>query len=119
MIVINKIEDIPLTESMTPPIKYKNLNDVYYLIYGGIWHQCTREVYELATHEILHSKWKKPESVIKASSSNYTVEIESNSSDKKYKVNYSQGFWTCQCKAYEFRRNCSHIEKAKSLCQKI
>ena len=36
--------------------------------------------------------------------------------NKTYRVTeYTNGMWECECKGFEFRRNCSHIKKAKEL----
>jgi len=46
-----------------------------------------------------------------------TFDIPSKSDpNKTYQVTqHIDGTWECECKGYEFRRNCSHIEKAKGM----
>lgn len=109
--MINHIDNIPTVEALLPPIKLKTIYDEYYLIFASKWFQCTAEVYEQVTVDLLHSKWKKK---YKTNNTIFTTEVKSNSSDKTYKVTFNK-YWTCECKAYQFRKSCSHIDVAKNI----
>lgn len=112
--MITRIEDIPITESHNPPIKILGGTGKYYLVFTSTWLECTKQVFELATTDIIRAKWKKPYRAVEKSQEYYTTEIKSNSSDSLYKVTFDK-YWSCECKAYQFRRTCSHIESAKQL----
>lgn len=111
--MITRIEDIPFTKCINPPIKLQGGTGKYYIVFTGIWYECTLEVFNTVTTDQIREKWVR-EKTDKYNTLQFSTVINSNSNSEKYKVVYDR-YWSCECKGYLYRKNCSHIEKAKEL----
>lgn len=86
------------------------IRGITYVIPG--WH----EVPTGTTLEEVHAHWKLPDIYKVKRIENKTIEdtVVSKRSGETYSVRLNNGYWTCTCVGFGFRRKCKHIEEIKA-----
>ena len=99
----------PLLVDIPPTILRIPWEDKTYVVSGSTWVQVpSGTTLEEASKYMVFRGWQTGDS---ANPSSWPVK---GSTGKEYTVNLlKEGFYTCSCPGYSFRRKCKHIEQIK------
>lgn len=100
----------PLVVDIPPSIIRIPWEDKTYVVSGGIWLEVpSGTTLAEASRYMVFKGWETPPHTLPTS---WDVE---GSRGKSYTVKLlNEGFYTCTCPGYTFRRRCKHIEHIKS-----
>jgi len=97
---------------LPPTVMYGPATRIRYAIIAGKWHECDDTV----THELLQDRWLRPklQKAEKKPANEVEVKVKSSSGKDYYIVRFQQGYWSCSCPSFGFRRKCKHIDQVKT-----
>ena len=87
-----------------------NFTDKSYAVFNGVWYEIPKgtTIDEVRKYWIPDTSYDKREK-----GKNQIWHKKSSKGNKKYKVKLSDGKYSCECKGFQFNRNCRHIEEIK------
>ena len=108
-------EDLSHIKFHAPPAMAKMPNGQYYIVGIAPTEPFTPDRMRVLKEE--YKRRKEEHRKLREQVSSKTFHIPSNSdATQSYEViHHIDGSWSCSCKGFQFRKNCSHIEKAKGM----
>ena len=93
-------------EGLNPPVIISKDVHTNYVVNGGKWYDAPLNV----TLDMVRSQWKRwrPKGYIENTVAKYT-KFRSSSSDAIYTVSEKNGFKTCDCPGFTYRKKCKHV----------
>ena len=95
-------------EGVLPPTIFKSIHGETYACSGSLWIEIPSDM----TLDEVYKGYTK-ETIKKIEPKDIQTEVLSSKGDKKYKVQFKNGQWNCNCSGFGFRKKCAHIEKVK------